>query len=82
VMCGASEVIQYQALFISKISPKRKVKTRKLKIEGILEVLKNNENDQMSIFCFQLVFQFSINPQYMTMQKYFSHPSLVICSHI
>ncbi len=29
VMWGASEVIQYQALFISKISPKRKVRSRK-----------------------------------------------------
>jgi hypothetical protein len=61
-MCGASEVTQYQASFIGKISPKRKVKSRKLKIEGILEVFKNSENDQMSIFCFQLVFQLSINP--------------------
>jgi hypothetical protein len=39
---------------------------------------KNSANDQMSIFCFQLVFQLSINPQYMTIQKYFSHPSSVI----
>jgi hypothetical protein len=38
VMWGASEVTQYQALFISKISPKRKVKSWNLKIEGNLEV--------------------------------------------
>jgi hypothetical protein len=48
VMWGASEVTQYQALFNSKISPKRKVKSWKLKIEGILEVFNQKKIVKMT----------------------------------
>jgi hypothetical protein len=48
VMWGASEVTQYQTLFISKISPKRKVKSWKLKIEGILEVFNQKKIVKMT----------------------------------
>jgi hypothetical protein len=47
-MWKASEVTQYQALFISKISPKKKVKNWKLKIEKILEVFNDKKIVKMT----------------------------------
>jgi hypothetical protein len=67
VMWGASEVTQYQALFTSKISQKKKIKSWKLKIEGILEVFNHKKIVKMTrrpYFVVHILFSVSFSAQY------------------
>jgi hypothetical protein len=68
-------------LYLSaRFSQKEKLKVESKKLKGFwrFSIKKISENDQTSIFSFQLVFQLSISPQYVSLQNYFSHTSLVI----